>query len=207
VIEKNPNMFHDGVFDENGNLLASVTPRSGLLSDLLQVTNAGNGEVAAATDENMLVVYKGSPVTAARALSLNGALLSLLTTIGDGGTVVGNNEYSTYTIPAWFSYHDKIDGALKIELSLAFEIVGLTALSTQTFDLEWYDGLVWVSLSSINGAADSSGSLVFNSLLTGTLSGANLDALKKLRLLHNNGGAAGGFRLSVLTSLKANMTF
>lgn len=47
--------------DSNGNLLASVTPRTGTLATLLSIANAGNGEVATATDVNAQVVYRGDP--------------------------------------------------------------------------------------------------------------------------------------------------
>lgn len=47
--------------DSGGNLLAQVTPRTGTLASLLAVSNAGDGEVATATDVDAQVVYKGDP--------------------------------------------------------------------------------------------------------------------------------------------------
>ena len=43
------------------NLMANVTLRTGTLTSLLAISNAGDGEVAVATDVNALVVYNGIP--------------------------------------------------------------------------------------------------------------------------------------------------
>jgi len=45
--------------DENGNLIANVSHRKGAIADLLAITNAGDGEIAVATDVNAIVVYRG----------------------------------------------------------------------------------------------------------------------------------------------------
>lgn len=46
------------VFDADGNIPASVVPRTGTLADLLTVSNAGDGEVATATDIHAQVIYR-----------------------------------------------------------------------------------------------------------------------------------------------------
>ena len=47
--------------DENGNVLANVVLRKGTLASLLTISDAGDGEIATATDVDSLVVYHGSP--------------------------------------------------------------------------------------------------------------------------------------------------
>ena len=49
------------ITDANGNILAHVTPRVDTLANLLLVTDAGDGEVATASDVDAMVVYKGNP--------------------------------------------------------------------------------------------------------------------------------------------------
>lgn len=46
-----------------GNVLGNVTPRADTLVNLLAISDAGDGEVATATDVDALVVYRGSPVS------------------------------------------------------------------------------------------------------------------------------------------------
>ena len=47
--------------DADGNVLANVVPRTGTLVSLLAISDAGDGEVATATDVEALVVYRGDP--------------------------------------------------------------------------------------------------------------------------------------------------
>ena len=49
------------MFDADGNILAHVTPRVDTLANLLLVSDAGDGEVATASDVDSRVVYRGDP--------------------------------------------------------------------------------------------------------------------------------------------------
>lgn len=46
--------------DVNGNYIADIVPRTGTLASLLAVTNAGDGEIASATDFDAIVKYSGN---------------------------------------------------------------------------------------------------------------------------------------------------
>lgn len=48
--------------DENGNVIANVSHRTGTLADLLAVADAGTGEIAVATDVNAMVMYKAGSI-------------------------------------------------------------------------------------------------------------------------------------------------
>lgn len=46
--------------DINGNYIANIVPRTGTLASLLAITNAGDGELASATDIDAIVKYSGN---------------------------------------------------------------------------------------------------------------------------------------------------
>jgi hypothetical protein len=57
--------------DADGNIQANVRLRTGTLASLLAISNAGDGEIAIATDKNAYVIYKGDP-SVGRAYFKNG---------------------------------------------------------------------------------------------------------------------------------------
>lgn len=57
--------------DVNGNYIADIVPRTGTLATLLAVTNAGNGEIASATDIDALVKYTGNSPSVGKAYFKN----------------------------------------------------------------------------------------------------------------------------------------
>lgn len=101
--------------DENGNLVTNgIIPRTGTLAELLAETGAGEGEVATASDVDVVVVYKGgAPVVYPRnqALIANAQILATALTPAQAryplsATVAGNDPFGMISggnivIPTW----------------------------------------------------------------------------------------------------------
>ena len=97
--------------DANGNILAHVTPRVDTLANLLLVTDAGDGEVATASDFDARVVYKGSPsvgVPYSRSDLIAGFSFSDGSIVVLSGEVDTNVEIDAASLIDDFSYVDAV---------------------------------------------------------------------------------------------------
>ena len=83
--------------DSAGNIKANVSLRSGTVSSLLALANAGDGELAVATDSDSLVVYKGNP-SVGKELNFKAGYRSKVSGIGSGlvAKTVTTNVVSTF---------------------------------------------------------------------------------------------------------------
>lgn len=144
--------------DENGNLVTNgIIPRTGTLAELLAETGAGEGEVATASDVDVVVVYKGGvPVVYPRnqALSATASILGTLLTPAEAqyslsitptssdplGVISGGN----FVIPTWLPSNrvcvPRISGYFQ-------SLAALTDANTNiTIRLKRYNSGVWTDV-------------------------------------------------------------
>ncbi len=80
--------------DSNGNLLAEITPRTDTIANLTQVSDAGNGELATATDtEPAIVLFRGDPTAEYYIM-------------GNHGYKVFEGNFQTTSVPTGASFTD-----------------------------------------------------------------------------------------------------
>ena len=125
--------------DANGNLHAQITPRTGTLAELLTVADAGNGELATATDSEMQVMYQGlwkMPFTRGPSVVVGANLDDSVTSIAAATwipvplvdalqtTVAGVVVGGVFVLPSWINFKTGVtDRAfLRVEMNARFVV-------------------------------------------------------------------------------------
>jgi len=212
-------------FDEDGNLLAQVTPRKGTLANLLSVTDAGDGEVATASDMHAIVVYHkdiatqesiGLPIhKSGFDLIVNATLtpagvptgvtelpIASGTSVPDNYVDAANNRLITpdYVVNPKYP---TTDSTLIMALSLKVFLYGLDANSVVKIYLEAStNGTTWTAVESLfklEFTASSAGVILTTGAIDHIRNGAN-STFKYYRFLidHNSVAAPAGGEISAV---------
>ena len=195
--------------DEDGNLIASVVPRTDTLFNLLAVADAGDGEVASATDVQALVLYQGSPSVGTpfhRASNLITYMGGFDTSFPNGDTTMPINEAVTsppgvavadeFILPN-YTPNNSVGDILYGQILLNGFGTGFTAAAIIEFELQYYNSvsLSWNNFHtgvSLRMIADGSGIVSDSGNMFGSLQSTNLTNATKIRVLVNNNSAATG---------------
>ena len=156
--------------DANGNLQAQVTPRTGTLAELLAVADAGEGEIATATDIEAQVMYhngEAKPFVRAPSAVISAFIDEAVTSIAAGADwkvvpLTGSNESApqnlvdvasaSIILPSWIAQAPASlskRAFLRVEMAARFLIFAATAGTTYTGRFEAREaGGAWVAITA-----------------------------------------------------------
>lgn len=159
--------------DADGNLQANVTPRTGTLADLLTVTDAGDGEIATATDIEALVLYQGSPSVAKPMLRgvsvIAGAEVDstvtsfpvgtaftpiplVLATVGLASpTGIVSPADDAFIMPSWFSSYSIAGKRALINLKMSLNLLLVSVTAGTQYDIKFQGRRAgsWIDISPV----------------------------------------------------------
>lgn len=209
--------------DVEGNLLTNgIVPRTDTLTNLLAVADAGNGEVAAATDTEAIVLYQGSPSVgipffrSGMLAIYNGTPGPVNFSAPTGDTVIPlhvfacsppswiNETTDSFDEPSWNPFN--ADNALYLEGTVQMVGIGFTASTEAAIKLQYKDsGGAWLDLSGVayfdNAAVNGNGTLGGDVRMFFRATSASLSSITALRLVLNISGAATGTVLASASSI------
>jgi len=195
--------------DSDGNLLAEVTPRTDTLANLLAITDAGDGEVATATDEDALVVYRGDPVSKGRpyyrggpAALANASLASVnIGNVSQPVELSGSNESPVgiidsvndeFLLPPSVAESSGSDIML-LEIDYSMVLFTLSAGAVATVRAQWFNDLttIWNNFTTpgVQGTTTAAGTCALYGSEVAMVPAGQVDNATKVRVTIQQDGA------------------
>lgn len=217
--------------DADGNLLASVVPRSDTLANLLAITDAGIGEIAYATDQPATVIYEDEGAGVSRGIPVFHIGSDVLGTINFNTSGYTSGGWQTLDILSFVGQTQDLEdttndiinkptylpiysadefngGAVVVEAHLS--IFGISADANTIFQvtMEKYNGSTWSTLtdSNVDLVANSSGIVRASGALAGTVSGLDIGSWESIRFRMNYTSASAPTFLSIKGTLRMTHT-
>lgn len=197
--------------DSSGNIIASVIPRTGTLAQLMTITDAGNGEVATATNVAAQVIYKGTSPSVPKAYFKNGLDFIAMSPV-DGFSLAGSNVDTVLSIggarcspgllidagnnwvnmPAHLQYATSLDYFL-CSLEADINISSLDAGAIVSVKMQVYNSTTtaWVDSdqSPITAIADGSGNCILKGSQLFFYAGSNIPKYNRVRAVIRHSSA------------------
>lgn len=193
--------------DANGNVIANIVPRTGLLSDLLAL-DGGNGEISVATDKRALVQHNGVVGGALpfypsqRWFEISTMFGSVSIPSGTAGApvplmrlIAESNDLDPFGVISVNGIEvslpvDSVSASATISINATLTFGPSAAGTFRKLAVELYDGTAWSELDSIQVPAAANAVINFNRQCIGGGIGWGADGMKLRFVASQDSGAA-----------------